>query len=84
MGVGEPDWPADQLVVDKLSNEAGKLENRFYSDNGIIEFQDAAAKYLEKVYELTNIDPRINIIHGIGSKPILALLPICFINPRVE
>lgn len=81
MGVGEPDWPADDLVVKVLAEEAGKPENRWYADNGIIEFQEAAASYLEKVYGLKNIIPSENIIHGIGSKPVLAMLPICFINP---
>jgi LL-diaminopimelate aminotransferase len=81
MGVGEPDWPADKSVVETLSLEAGKKENRWYSDNGIPEFQDAAAKYLEKVYGITGIDPSRQIIHGIGTKPILAMLPLCFINP---
>jgi LL-diaminopimelate aminotransferase len=81
MGVGEPDWPADNLVVKALSEEAGKPENRWYADNGIPEFQEAAAKYLEKVYGLSGLLPSENIIHGIGSKPILAMLPICFINP---
>lgn len=81
MGVGEPDWPADELVVQTLAQEAGRPENRWYSDNGIPEFQEAAAKYLEKVYSVKNINPYENIIHGIGSKPALAMLPICFINP---
>jgi LL-diaminopimelate aminotransferase len=81
MGVGEPDWPADSLVVKALSEEAGKPENRWYADNGISEFQEAAALYLEKVYGLSGLIPSENIIHGIGSKPILAMLPICFINP---
>jgi LL-diaminopimelate aminotransferase len=81
MGVGEPDWPADNLVVKALSEEAGKPENRWYADNGIPEFQEAAAHYLKKVYGLSGLIPSENIIHGIGSKPILALLPICFINP---
>jgi LL-diaminopimelate aminotransferase len=81
MGVGEPDWPADNLVVKTLSEEAGKAENRWYSDNGIPEFQEAAAIYLEKVYGLKGLIPSENIVHGLGSKPILALLPICFINP---
>jgi LL-diaminopimelate aminotransferase len=81
MGVGEPDWPADNLVVKALSEEAGKPENRWYADNGIPEFQEAAAHYLEKVYGLSGIIPSEHIIHGIGSKPILAMLPICFINP---
>jgi LL-diaminopimelate aminotransferase len=81
MGVGEPDWPADSLVVKALAEEAGKAENRWYADNGIPEFQEEAAKYLKKVYGLTDLIPSENIVHGIGSKPILALLPICFINP---
>jgi LL-diaminopimelate aminotransferase len=81
MGVGEPDWPADELVVKALSEEAGKPENRWYADNGIAEFLEAAVRYLERVYSLTGIIPSENIIHGIGSKPILAMLPICFINP---
>ncbi len=81
MGVGEPDWPADSLVVQTLSQEAGKPENRWYADNGIPEFQLAAAQYLQNVYGLQIENPTENIIHGIGSKPILALLPICFINP---
>jgi len=81
MGVGEPDWPADSLVVKALAEEAGKPENRWYADNGIPEFQEAAAGYLEKVYGLKGLIPSENIVHGIGSKPILAMLPICFINP---
>ena len=81
MGVGEPDWPADELVVKALSEEAGKSENRWYADNGIPEFQEAAAEYLEKVYGLTGINPSEHIVHGIGSKPVLAMLPLCFINP---
>lgn len=81
MGVGEPDWPADNLVVKSLSEEAGKPENRWYADNGIPEFQEEAARYLEKVYGITGINPSEQIVHGIGSKPVLAMLPICFINP---
>ena len=81
MGVGEPDWPADELVVKTLAEEAGKPENRWYSDNGIPEFQEAAAKYLEKVYGLSGINAAEHIIHAIGSKPALAMLPVCFINP---
>ena len=81
MGVGEPDWPADNLVVKALSEEAGKPENRWYADNGIPEFQEEAARYLEKVYGLSGLIPSEHIIHGIGSKPVLAMLPICFINP---
>lgn len=81
LGVGEPDQPADAAIVEILAREAGKPENRFYADNGIPEFQEAAAEYLDRVYQVKGIDPFRQILHGIGSKPILALLPLCFINP---
>lgn len=81
MGIGEPDKPAPEGVVETLSHEAGKPENRYYSDNGIAEFYEAAAVYLKRVYGLDGIDPKRHILHGIGSKPILALLPAAFINP---
>ena len=81
MGVGEPDRPADQTIVNVLAAEAGKPENRWYADNGIPEFQEAAAKYLEQVYQVKGLNPFEQIFHGIGSKPILAMLPLCIINP---
>jgi LL-diaminopimelate aminotransferase len=81
MGVGEPDEPADSIIVDTLYTEAGKHENRFYADNGIPEFQEAAAEYLSSVYKVRNLNPFRHILHGIGSKPILALLPLCLVNP---
>ncbi|TYQ18016.1 UNVERIFIED_CONTAM: LL-diaminopimelate aminotransferase [Acetivibrio alkalicellulosi] len=81
MGVGEPDKPADSGVVQMLVSEAGKAENRWYSDNGIPQFQEAAAEYLKEVYGVEGLNPYENIIHGIGSKPVLAMLPLCLINP---
>lgn len=81
MGVGEPDEMADAGIVAKLAEEAAKPENRGYADNGIAEFQEAAARYLEDVFQVSGIDPVHEIVHSIGSKPALAMLPSCFINP---
>lgn len=81
MGVGEPDQPADASVVAILNEESGKACNRFYSDNGIPEYQVAAAEYMERVYNVKDLDPFTQIVHGIGTKPILAMLPLCLINP---
>lgn len=81
MGVGEPDKPAPEGIVKVLGAEAGKSENRFYSDNGIQPFYEAASRYLADVYGVSGIDPERHVLHGIGSKPILALLPAAFINP---
>lgn len=81
MGVGEPDEMADGGIVAKLAEEAAKPENRGYADNGITEFKEAAARYLHEVFGVEGIDPATEIVHSIGSKPALAMLPSCFINP---
>ena len=81
MGVGEPDAPADPGIVEVLAAEAAKKENRFYADNGIAPFQEAAARYMEQVYGVAGLDPAEQIVHGLGSKPIFAMLPMCLINP---
>ncbi|MBI3756160.1 MAG: LL-diaminopimelate aminotransferase [Deltaproteobacteria bacterium] len=81
LGVGEPDEMAFPMVVEALKIECAKPENRGYADNGIQELKDAAAKYMEKVYGVKEIDPAKEILHSIGSKPALAMLPSAFINP---
>ncbi|HWR07241.1 LL-diaminopimelate aminotransferase [Sporomusa sp.] len=81
LGVGEPDWMAEPEVVETLYAQARQKENRGYTDNGIPDFKAAAAGYMESVYGVSGLDPLTEVTHGIGSKPILALLPLAFINP---
>lgn len=80
MGVGEPDEMAPAAVVNILREEAGKPENRFYTDNGIEPFKKAVARYMSNVCGV-EIDPEHEVVHSIGSKSALQLLPNCFINP---
>lgn len=82
LGVGEGDRSADPWIVEALGREAGLRENRRYADNGIAEFSAAAAGYLERVYGVRGLQSETEILHGIGSKSILALLPAAFINQR--
>src|SRR5262245_20243970 len=79
-GIGENDDMADALVRDTLKREVDKLENRGYADNGIAAFKEAAAGFMRKVFGVT-LDPATEVNHAIGSKPALAMLPACFINP---
>ena len=80
-GVGEPDEMAFPGVVQKLQQEAKKPANRGYAYNGIPEFKEAAARYMAKVYKVKDINPETEVLHGIGSKPVLAMFPAIFINP---
>lgn len=81
MGVGEPDDMADASIVAKLAQEAAKRENRGYADNGIAEFKQAAVRYLKNVFGVEGLDADAEVLHSIGTKPALAMLPTCFINP---
>lgn len=81
LGVGEPDLPAFPLASAILSREAPLAENRFYADNGIPEFREAAARYLEREFGVSGIDPAREIMHCIGSKSAFAALPLAFVDP---
>ena len=62
LGVGEPDEMASPDAVKVLAEEAGKAENRGYADNGGQTLKNAAAKYLEKVCGVPNINPETEIV----------------------
>ena len=80
-GVGEPDQMAPRPIREALKQAVDKPENRGYADNGIREFKVAAARYMKDFFGVTELDPDTEINHSIGSKPALALLPLCFVNP---
>ncbi len=80
MGVGEPDDMAFPAVISTLQKEAACWENRIYADNGCADFKAAAARYMKALYGV-ELDADTEIVHAIGSKSALSLLPACFINP---
>ena len=81
MGVGEPDEMAFPVVIQALQEEAAKPENRGYADNGGEDFKEAAAKYMGEVFGVSDIDSMTEVLHSIGSKTALSMIPACFINP---
>ncbi|MDR1173782.1 MAG: aminotransferase class I/II-fold pyridoxal phosphate-dependent enzyme, partial [Puniceicoccales bacterium] len=80
MGVGEPDDMAASSVIESLAYEAKKYENRGYADNGCQDFKEAVASYMKSQFNVS-LDPQTEIIHSVGSKAALSILPLCFINP---
>jgi LL-diaminopimelate aminotransferase len=80
LGVGEPDWMAEEQVIRILSEEARRWEYRGYADNGMLAFSEAAAGYMERVFGVKGLNPATEINHCMGSKAALAQLPAAFIN----
>ncbi|MEO8496757.1 MAG: LL-diaminopimelate aminotransferase [Planctomycetota bacterium] len=79
-GIGENDEMAPESVRQVMAQEINKPENRGYADNGIAEFKEAVARFMKRELGV-ELDPVKEINHCIGSKPALAVLPACFINP---
>lgn len=80
-GVGEPDQPAPLPIRRALKRAVDDPANRGYSDNGIREFKIAATEYMKTFFGVANLDADSQVTHSIGSKPALAMIPLCFINP---
>ncbi len=81
MGVGEPDEMAFPEVVEQLHRAASQPANRGYADNGDAVLKEAAARYMERVCGVPGIDPEKEVLHSIGSKAALSILPAVLINP---
>ena len=81
LGVGEPDSMADATIIKTLGKAAQSPENRFYADNGGDAFKQAVADFMKTVFNVS-LDPQTEVLHSIGSKSALSLLPAAFINPQ--
>lgn len=80
MGVGEPEELPSEDIIEALYKEALVKENRIYPCNGILEFQEAAARYLARDFSI-DLDPKTELMHCVGTKTALAQIPLGFVNP---
>jgi LL-diaminopimelate aminotransferase len=79
-GIGENDSMADASVRAVMAAEIDKPANRGYADNGVAEYKEAAARFMQRHFSVS-LDPATQINHCIGTKSAYAMLPACFINP---
>jgi len=79
-GIGENDAMADEAVRRELARQVDRPENRGYADNGIPEFKEAVARFMQRQFGV-ELDPAAEINHCIGSKSALAMLPAALIDP---
>jgi LL-diaminopimelate aminotransferase len=78
-GIGENDQLAPAPVRERMAVEINRPENRGYADNGIADFREAAARFMQRNFGV-DLDPEKEVNHCIGSKTALAMLPACFID----
>lgn len=80
MGVGEPEELPAPSIVEALFSAAQAKENRIYPCNGILEFAQAAGRYLKRDFGI-DVDPKTEVMHCVGTKTALAQIPLAFLNP---
>ncbi|NOQ28481.1 MAG: LL-diaminopimelate aminotransferase [Methanosarcinales archaeon] len=81
LGVGDPDLPPPDHIIDALCVSAHNPERHQYpSYTGMLTFREAAAEWYKKTFDIT-LDPVREVLALIGSKEGLAHIPLAFVNP---
>lgn len=81
LGIGDPDQPPPELAMETLSSLLYEKGVHQYSPNqGVDEFRKAVSLWMKKRYNV-QVDPRKEVLLGIGSKEIIAHIPLAFTNP---
>ena len=84
LGVGDPDMPTPQHVVDAMREAvADPATHRYPSYFGSPGFRGAAAGWYRKRFGV-NVDPETEVLALIGSKEGLAHLSVAFVDPGDE
>ncbi|AGK61739.1 LL-diaminopimelate aminotransferase apoenzyme [Archaeoglobus sulfaticallidus PM70-1] len=79
-GVGDPDLPTPDHIVNALCESARKEENQKYpSYEGMLSFREAVAEYYMR-RKGVKLDPEKEVVSLIGSKEGIAHLPLAFVN----
>jgi len=81
LGIGDPDKPTPQFIIDRLVKEAHVPENHRYPTSvGLLEYRKAVANYYKKRHEV-NLNPEDEIVTLIGSKEGIGHISFCYVNP---
>ena len=81
LGVGDPDLPTPDNIIDKLA-EAARVpaHHRYPSYTGMNDFREAVARWYKNRAGV-DLQPLQEIVSLIGSKEGIAHIPLAFINP---
>lgn len=80
LGIGDPDLPTPEHIVDVLAKQAQNPENHRYPTSvGLLSFRTAVAKWYEKRFGVS-LDPRSEVVTLIGSKEGIAHISFCYLE----
>ncbi|MDD2401251.1 MAG: LL-diaminopimelate aminotransferase [Clostridia bacterium] len=80
-GIGDPDMPTPQPIIDELCKEANNTINHQYpSSVGMLSFRQAVSDYYKTNFGV-ELDPRKEVINLIGSKEGIGHINFCYVDP---
>ena len=81
LGVGDPDQPTPQYIIDGLNKAASNPANHHYAlDAGLPALKDRIARWYRDRFNV-ELNPETEILPLIGSKEGIAHTPLAFVNP---
>lgn len=81
LGVGDPDLPTPNFIIDALSVAARDPRNHRYAlDAGMPELRETFVRWFEGRFHV-KLDPQEEVLPLIGSKEGIAHLPLAVLNP---
>ena len=81
LGIGDPDTPTPDFIIDELAARARDPENHRYAlDDGLPELRRAIARWYDRRFGVT-LDPDGEIYPTLGSKEGIAHFPLAVLNP---
>ncbi|MCL2924996.1 MAG: LL-diaminopimelate aminotransferase [Trichodesmium sp. MAG_R04] len=81
-GVGDPDQPTFNHVVQAMHEAIQDSTNHHYSPNkGLKEYRQAAADWMKRRFGVEDLNPETEIISSIGSKESIHNIFLAFVNP---
>jgi LL-diaminopimelate aminotransferase len=81
LGIGDPDTPTPQPVIDALAHAASNPGTHQYPSNrGRPELREAFARFYERRFGVT-LDPETEIIPALGAKECVFNLNLAFLDP---
>lgn len=81
LGIGDPDLPTPDHIIDKLVKAArNPVNHRYPSYVGMLEFRQAVAEWYKRRSNIV-LDPKKEVVSLIGSKEGIAHIAFCYLNP---
>lgn len=81
LGVGDPDLPTPDFVIDALAEAARDPKNHHYAlDAGLPELRQTFARWFQERFRV-KLDPEEEILPLLGTKEGIAHLPLAVLNP---